>query len=1088
MMLRARWAGLALLLAGLAAGPARGQELPKSTPEGRKAADELLAACVRDGGLTQVGKGAAAAWRIDPVKLRATLAARRDRLTPAVRDALVAEGFGRNATRRQMLAAVLEAFGQEREDERALGFAALVAGRMEAARLQTAKAEALYRRAAGHFATASDPGWQALSLNGLGLLHHDRGEYARAEEAVREAVAVWRRLYPADKFPDGHLRLATGLNDLGILLMYCGEHARAEEALREAVAMRRRLYPADKFPDGHRHLALSLNALGELLWGCGEYARAEGPLQEALAMRRKLYPAGKFPDGHSELATSLNDLGILLMYRGEHARAEEALREAVAMRRRLYPAGKFPDGHSGLATSLNALGMLLLQVRGEYARAEGPLQEALAMRRRLYPADKFPAGHPALATSLNNMGLLLLARGEYAQAEPYYRKAVAMRRRLYPADKFPDGHPALAANLNNLGSLLHDWGKYAEAESLLREALAVYQRHADRLAQSAPEAQALNFAATFPLTRDAYLSATRRLPGHSAAEAYALVWQSKAALTRVYQRRHLALRAAAASDEVRSRWRDLLELRRRRAALLLAPAPADPAARDRLLNDLGRQAERLERELLPLLPAAERAERLARSSPDDLRKALPARAALVDLLRYIDFEQDPRKPGREGLRRTPRYVAFVVSRVGVARVELGEAGPIERAVADWRAAITAYRPDLPDPAPRHAAAARRLLWEKLAGHLPAGAEAVYLAPDGPLTAVPWAALPGRRAGTVLLEEHALAVLPHGPFLLDRLTAPPAKAERPATLLAVGAVRYDDPPAPPPAALAGKEVALGERAGPAVGGALRWGYLEGSARELQCVADLAKGRKIQRLAGAEAGTERLLAELPRTRVAHLATHGFFAGRAFRSVLQLDERLFARRMSAEGHIGERVGEGARSPLVLSGLVLAGANRPDVAGRGILTADAVAGLDLSGLELAVLSACETGLGDVAGGEGVYGLQRAFHVAGAKDVVASLWKVDDEATAALMALFYRNLWQGKLPPVEALRRAQLALYRHPEHVKAWARGERGPDLKRPAPGSKPAAAAGEGAKPGGTAATKLWAAFVLSGLGRQSPEGGQR
>jgi CHAT domain-containing protein/Tfp pilus assembly protein PilF len=1074
-----RWAGLALLLAGLVAGPARGQEVPKATPEGVKAAGELLDACVRDGGLTRVGKDPSAAWRIDPAKLRATLAARRDRLTPAVRDALVIVGFGGNANLRPVIAAVLEAFGREGKDERALGFAAFFTGRMEAERLQTAKAEAQYRRAARHFATASEPGWQAASLNNLGVLLHDRGEYARAAEVVREAVAVWRRLYPTEKYSDGHLRLATSLNTLGMLLVYCGEHAGAEEALREAVAMRRKLYPAGKFPDGHPDLANSLNGLGGLLMARGEYARAEAPVQEALAMWLKLYPAEKYPDGHLRLATSLNDLGMLRVYCGEHAGAEEALREAVAMLRKLYPAGKFPDGHPGLATSLDNLGMLL-KTRGEHPGAEARVQEALAMRRKLYPAGKFPDGHPDLATSLNNLGMLLRERGEYAQAEPLLREAVAMRHRLYPAVKFPDGHPRLAASLNNLGLLLHVRGEYARAEEALREALAIYQRQADRLAQSAPEAQALNLVASFPRTRDGYLSVTRRLKDHPAADAYALVWQSKAALTRVYQRRHLALRAAASSEEVRSRWQALLDLRRRRAALLLAPAPADPTPRDRLLDDLGRQAARLERELLPLLPAVARAERLARSNPDDLRKALPQRAALVDLLRYVDFEQDPRQPGREGLRWTPRYVAFVVSRDGAARVELGEAGPIERAVADWRAAITAWRPGLSDPAPRHAAALRRLLWEKLAERLPAGAEAVYLAPDAALTAVPWAALPGRRPGTVLLEEHALAVLPHGPFLLDRLTAPPGKAERPGTLLAVGAVRYDDRPTPLPAPREKDLAATAERAGPAAGGALRWGYLEGSARELRRVTDLAEGLTVLRLAGAEAGAERLLAELPRARVAHLATHGFFADRAFRSVLQLDEKLFARTMFLSGEVAERVGEGARSPLVLSGLVLAGANRPDAAGRGILTADAVAGLDLSGLELAVLSACETGLGDVAGGEGVYGLQRAFHVAGAKDVVASLWKVDDEATAALMALFYRNLWHEKLPPVEALRRAQLDLYRHPEHIKAWARGERGPDLKRPAPGSAPAAPTGEGPKPGGTAPTKLWAAFSLSGLGR--------
>src|SRR5262249_38661083 len=122
------------------------------------------------------------------------------------------------------------------------------------------------------------------------------------------------------------------------------------------------------------------------------------------------------------------------------------------------------------------------------------------------------------------------------------------------------------------------------------------------------------------------------------------------------------------------------------------------------------------------------------------------------------------------------------------------------------------------------------------------------------------------------------------------------------------------------------------------------------------------------------------------------------------------------------------------VMSGLVLAGANRTgnDTAeDRGILTAEGLIGLRLEGLELAVLSACETGLGEEGGGEGVYGLQRAFHVAGCRDVSASLWKVDDGATRALMALFYRNLWERKLDAAEALRQAQLTLYRHPGAVQ---------------------------------------------------------
>jgi CHAT domain-containing protein len=135
----------------------------------------------------------------------------------------------------------------------------------------------------------------------------------------------------------------------------------------------------------------------------------------------------------------------------------------------------------------------------------------------------------------------------------------------------------------------------------------------------------------------------------------------------------------------------------------------------------------------------------------------------------------------------------------------------------------------------------------------------------------------------------------------------------------------------------------------------------------------------------------------------------------------------------------------------------------------------LDLSGLELAVLSACESGLGDVAGGEGTFGLQRAFHLAGTRDVIASLWKIPDGATAALMALFYRNLWDRGQPPVEALRQAQLEIYRHPEKIAELAAGFRGKFVEVPRTNTEVVPPA-----PEGKAHPRLWAAFVLSGPGR--------
>lgn len=132
----------------------------------------------------------------------------------------------------------------------------------------------------------------------------------------------------------------------------------------------------------------------------------------------------------------------------------------------------------------------------------------------------------------------------------------------------------------------------------------------------------------------------------------------------------------------------------------------------------------------------------------------------------------------------------------------------------------------------------------------------------------------------------------------------------------------------------------------------------------------------------------------------------------------------------------GRKIENPLLRSGLALAGANRRQSGEEdGILTALEASGLDLWGTKLVVLSACETGIGEVKTGEGVYGLRRALVMAGAETQVMSLWKVDDEATKNLMVGYYKRLLAGE-GRSEALRQVQLAMLKSPAtaHPFYWA------------------------------------------------------
>jgi len=566
-----------------------------------------------------------------------------------------------------------------------------------------------------------------------------------------------------------------------------------------------------------------------------------------------------------------------------------------------------------------------------------------------------------------------------------------MRKRLFKGD-----HPDISDTLSNLAFLYYVQGKLADAEPLFKDALAMSRRLTTEFAKQKAEGESLTLLASLPLYRDCFLSVARQRKSDPAT-VYPEVWASKGAVARVYEQRQQQARAAVSDPQAAMLLAELGDTRRRRAELILAPEVKDPATRQKREDDITAYEKRItemDAAIRPILPTIARAEKLGDAKPDELQKMLAADAAVVDFLRYTLFEYHKGMPGKDGEKRAKRYLAFVATKDRITWVDLDTADTIEPAVAAWRGAITGGK-EIPTVVP---ARVRELVWEKVRKELPASVKTVNLSPDADLCRVPWAALPGDKPGTVLLEDFAIATIPHATFLLDKLWPQEPLKNPPTGVLVVGGVKYDAELS----RLAPNTVAT--RGDPLVkpGEKLGWSFLPGTAAEATGVTSAATAKKltVNALKDEQATTPAILATLPKAKYAHFATHGFFAAKEFRSIFQLDPKDYE-----QSRRGERIGRAANTPLVMTGLVFAGANNPKTPGRGIVTGESLIDLDLSGLDLAVLSACETGLGDVAGGEGTFGLQRAFHMAGTRDVIASLWKVPDQSTAALMALFYRNL-----------------------------------------------------------------------------------
>jgi len=740
-----------------------------------------------------------------------------------------------------------------------------------------------------------------------------------------------------------HPACADAVNSLAVLNKEAGEMPAALRHARAAVA----LTAGSSGPALLDH-AVHLHNLASIHRQMGDPASALPLAREALAIRKRLQG-----EAHPAYASALVIVATLLDVGDGAPLAQLHYERALLIREAV-----FGSRHPTTASSLDQLAMCL-QRQGKLDAALPLSRRALAIRR-----DVLGDRHPDTGRGLHNLAALYKDRAEHALALPLAHRGLELQR-LHSGP----AHPDYALGLHNLALLYRAMGRPSAAALLSEQALDVTRRNL--LSSAAVQSERQQLLALDACRNRLYLRLSLPDEPPTLAHAHALEWKGAAFALARRRRLFASLRAGTDPEAAEAAGR-LPEVTRRLAALAGKGGPE--AAR------LNEEKERLEADLAGR-SAAFRAG-AARLTPAALAAALPEGVALVDYL----FHNKPALAG--GVVKS--LAAFVVRRgVPPVRLDLGEAAPVVTAAEAWRAHLLAKRAGGGE-------ALHALVWAPLARHL-AGAKVVLVSPDGPLASVPFAALPGSKEGSYLIEDVAVALVPV-PRLVPEMLGTKGPRLAP-SLLALGDVDFDGKGEARPA---GADDRSAPRAGQRA-----WGRLSATRVEVNDVKDafgrLFKGGVVADLREGAATKAAVREALGKVRYAHLATHGFFAP-------------------------EAVNEGF-NPLLLSGLVLSGANREPRPGEedGILTALEVSEMDLSRLELATLSACETGLGKSAGGEGLLGLQRAFAVAGCRSVVASLWKVDDRATQQLMSEYYKAMWDPKaiISRAEALRRAQLLMLR---------------------------------------------------------------
>jgi CHAT domain-containing protein/Tfp pilus assembly protein PilF len=906
------------------------------------------------------------------------------------------------------------------------------------------------------------------SLNNLGWLYYNKRDYAQAERYFLEELSIREKTLGKDH-PDYASSLnslssyAAGRDSSGDTAKKLGIYADAELDYLGALNIREKVLGKD-----HPDYAVSLNKLGELYSAMGDYARAERNLLEALSIREKAL--GK---DHPDYAVSLNNLGAFYYEMGDYIQAERYLLETLS----IYELALDKDNLSYDVALLNNLGSLY-NTMGIYDQAAQYFLEAIAVMEKT-PGEN----HASKTATFINLGGLFRRMGDYATAEYFYLEALSIRNEVWGGlfnnlpdtanvealrqvfSEFLDGTFYYAGLLSNLGSLYSDMGDYAQAERYYLEAMNIEERrlgknHPDYISsldsvyriyldikeynRAVPFKQEVYQLNTSQINRNfSFLSEQQRnfywnTNSSSFESTYSLSWHHPVPESNILNydnalfTKGLLLRTANAvrdaiytsgDQTLITQFEELGRLRQQISAL------RQSGGNEEYIQNLEAQAEALDKSLTQSSAAFREFQADLAVGWQNVRDSLQPNEAAIEFVSFRIYDQ--------GWTNTTQYAALVL-RPGMDApvwVPLCEGGTLAEIFEKLNG--TRY----PQEQTRifydeHGSALYDVIWRPLEEVLQ-GITAVYYSPSGLLHKISFNAIP---VGNLrLMDVYDMNMVSSTREVVYRVSA---AAQSLNSAVVYGGLQYDAD-----AVSMLREAEVYTRSGSVqtrylefsdvdtseymqkTSGELTWNYLQFTDTESREIERLLNGNRVPvTLYNNVRGNKESFIALSgsRTEVIHLATHGFFNQDI---EVNYDEMERMRQTGGRQRLYKN-----ENPLRRSGLILSGANTwrqnpVEGASNGILLAEEVAGLNLLGAELVVLSACETALGEVDNSEGVFGLQRAFKLAGAQTLIMSLWKVDDEATSMLISSFYRN-WLSGMGKQEAFKEAQRRLRSEPQYA----------------------------------------------------------
>ena len=819
----------------------------------------------------------------------------------------------------------------------------------------------------------------ATSLNNLGSLYKTQGNYSAAEQYYLGSLRIRKEV-----FGENHPSYATSLNNLGSLYEMQGNYSVAEQYYLESL----RIYK-DVLGINHPDYAMSLNNLGGLYHIQGNYSVAEQYYLESLRIHKEVLGAN-----HPDYAMSLSNLGSLYEMQGNYSAAEHYLLESLRIYKDVL-GENYPD----YAISLNNLG-LLYKTQGNYSAAEHYLLESLRIRKEV-----FGENHPSYATSLNNLGGLYYEQGNYSAAEHYYLESLRIDK-----DVLGENHPYYATVLNNLGDLYKTQGNYSKASNYFLESFNIRKHNFITSLEYMTEYERALFWETiqdgFEYT---YPQLTYRY--HFTKPSISIF-----AYDNELFRKGLLLNSADAvrrsilesGDSVLiEQWNELTEAKQ----VVMHLEEKGPTSNQ--LDIYRHRADSLEKIMTISSSAFRQSKEQWNINWKSVKKHLSKNEVAIEYF-SAPLSKDSTMYCALLLRHNSKYPELI------PLFEEKEVTNITSAVSKSVENSLLYHYS------KKGAELTQKVWSSVFSKIKPG-ETIYFAPTGVLHQLAIEYLPVDSARTMSDVYNMVRLSSTREIVTNK------SEESYKSAVVYGGIVYDADgqsllTESNRYALQDLVVSRGIESDTLNRGTV--GYLSGTLEEANHINVLLKENNIAAtLYSALRANEESFKSLSgkHNNILHIATHGF----TWTDSTARKQDYFADRVKMQ-LMGDNQPKGPIiDPLNRCGLLFAGANTalqgksrelPEGVQDGILTAKEISLMDLRDAELVVLSACETAKGDITS-EGVFGLQRAFKMAGVQTIIMSLWKVSDEATQLLMSEFFTNWIAKRQPKREAFKNAQNAV-----------------------------------------------------------------